>query len=145
MKIDARSKKIFIDFLKSKGFTNIKDTDEISEYYRFDIYAEFMGKRCYFELKDRRFKHTAFGDILCSRSKAVAASKFFKAGRCEIIKVVNFFTDDVLAISDIALGKTIHRMTPKTSYFADQHYEEEALWTMPQMAKFDINNFRRIE
>lgn len=144
MKIDARSKKIFIEFLKSKGFTNIKDTDDTEgQYYRLDVTAEFMGKTIAFELKDRTVKHNAFGDCFCEKSKYDAAVEFMNKKIYSAVYCCNFFSDEIFAISNILDGKALVKNCPNSTYFKNRSYKEKIMWSMPQQTLWD-KKFRRI-
>lgn len=62
-------KKWFICWLKENNFTDIKDTDTISQFCHYDIEATYGNCKYVFELKNRTFPSYKYGDVLLSKEK----------------------------------------------------------------------------
>lgn len=139
MDLDKKSKELFSKFLREHQYTDIKDTDEISQYYTFDILANRDGKKYAFELKDRNCKSTSYGDILCEKHKYDVAVNKINSGEYDAVFVVNFYTDGVFAICHIYLGKEKLMFCPKTTSFKNREYEQKKMWLMPQKQIFEYD------
>lgn len=60
--LEDEGKTWFISYLKKKGWTNIKDTDDDSIYAHCDLEAEYKGRKVIFEMKNRDFFSYNWGD-----------------------------------------------------------------------------------
>ena len=62
-------KKWFISWLNNNNFTDITDTDTISQFCHYDIEATLNSVKYCFELKNRTFPSYKYGDVLLSKDK----------------------------------------------------------------------------
>lgn len=62
-------KKWFISWLNNNNFTDITDTDTISQFCHYDIEATLNSVKYCFELKNRTFPSYRYGDVLLSQEK----------------------------------------------------------------------------
>lgn len=62
-------KKWFICWLNNNNFTDITDTDSISQYCHWDVEAKYGNDKYIFELKNRTFPSYKYGDVLLSGEK----------------------------------------------------------------------------
>ena len=62
-------KKWFICWLKHNNFTDIIDTDSISQYCHWDMEAKYGEDRYIFELKNRTFESTKYNDTAINYDK----------------------------------------------------------------------------
>lgn len=60
--LENEGKVWLIDFLRHKGWENIKDSDDISQFSHYDLMAEYNGRKVIFELKTRDFFSYDWGD-----------------------------------------------------------------------------------
>lgn len=60
--LECEGKEYLINFLYGKGFTDIIDTDVISQYTHWDVEASYKGRKIIFEIKCRDFLSTDWGD-----------------------------------------------------------------------------------
>ena len=59
----------FISFLEDRGFTDIIDTDTLSQFTHWDIEGTYRGERYIFELKNRTHPSSKYGDTAINRDK----------------------------------------------------------------------------
>lgn len=66
---DSEGKEYFVGVLRREGFTNIVDTDSVDPYSHYDLEAWKDNNLYLFELKNRSFPSTRFGDITLSEDR----------------------------------------------------------------------------
>lgn len=124
-------KKWFISFLKSNNFTDITDTDSISQYCHYDIEATYGKGKYIFELKNRTFPSYKYGDVLLSGDKY----DYLNNINARAI-LVTFYTDKFVMI-DIKKRKPDEITTQKCkkqTVFSDNRVIEK------KVVKWFINN-----
>lgn len=89
---DPEGKRLFGNFLISKGFYNIQTT---TEFCHWDIEAEYEGQKYYFELKYRSVPSTKYGDAIIQQDKYEALKNL---PNCYI---VNIYPDNKVAVIPI--------------------------------------------
>ena len=62
-------KKWFISWLNNNNFTDIIDTDSISQYCHWDVEAMYGKEKYIFELKNRTFESTKYNDTAINYDK----------------------------------------------------------------------------
>lgn len=62
-------KKWFISWLNNNNFTDIIDTDSISQFCHWDVEATYGNEKYIFELKNRTFESTKFDDTVINYDK----------------------------------------------------------------------------
>lgn len=123
----------FIKILRNKGF-KVVDTDYYRRTFPWDIEAEKDGKICLFELKNRDFPSTKYGDVTIEESKVrrMLVTPF----RCFLV----YFFEDRWTLIDLRETpySTIVKKHPKTTRFQD----DDTITTT--WARWDINNIRML-
>lgn len=114
----SEGKAFFINWLERHHFTDIVDTDTISRYYHWDVEATLGGQRYVFELKNRTFPSSLYGDA------AVNYDKYEYLLNCPYKAVfVTFWTDCFIMIDvkNCPPDETIDRRCPHQTRFPDHH------------------------
>lgn len=122
----------FISWLKRNGFTDIVDTDTLSQFTHWDIEATYQGERLIFELKNRNHLSTKYQDTVINKDKY---DHLMSSPHKAIL--VTFFTDCWCMI-DIKSRKPdsfFHRMCPHQTRFQDHHLikKEMVSWSIHNM------------
>lgn len=122
----------FISWLESKGFTDIIDTDTLSQFTHWDIEATYKGERFIFELKNRNHPSTKYEDTAINKDKYDhLLSSPYKA------ILVTFFTDCwcMIDIKSKRPDSFFHRMCPLQTRFQDHHLikKEMVSWSIHNM------------
>lgn len=65
----SEGKDWFINWLNNNNFTDIIDTDSISQYCHWDVEATYGNEKYIFELKNRTFESTKFDDTAINYDK----------------------------------------------------------------------------
>ena len=129
-------KKWFICWLKHNNFTDIIDTDSISQYYHWDVEAKYGEDRYIFELKNRTFESTKYNDTAINYDKYEhLIHSPYKA------ILVTFFTDCWCMI-DVKSKKPdsfFYKMCPHQTRFQDHHLmkKEMVSWKIQNMKMLD--------
>ena len=128
----------FISWLRDKGFTDIIDTDTLSQFTHWDIEGTYKGEKFIFELKNRTHKSTKYGDTAINKDKyEYLIHSPYKA------ILVTFFTDCWCMI-DVKSKKPdsfFHRMCPHQTRFQDHHLmkKEMVSWSIHNMKMLDYD------
>ena len=128
----------FISWLRDKGFTDIIDTDTLSQFTHWDIEGTYKGEKFIFELKNRTHKSTKYGDTAINKDKYdYLIHSPYKA------ILVTFFTD-CWCMVDVKSKKPdsfFHRMCPHQTRFQDHHLmkKEMVSWSIHNMKMLDYD------
>ena len=128
----------FISWLRDKGFTDIIDTDTLSQFTHWDIEGTYKGEKFIFELKNRTHKSTKYGDTAINKDKYdYLIHSPYKA------ILVTFFTD-CWCMVDVKSKKPdsfFHRMCPHQTRFQDHHLmkKEMVSWSIYNMKMLDYD------
>lgn len=112
----SEGKGFLISLLKSHQFTDIIDTDIISQYTHWDLEATHKGERYVFELKNRTFPSTKYNDT------AINYDKYKYLLDCPYHSVLVTFWTDCWCMIDIKSCKPdsdINRVCPHQTRFRD--------------------------
>ena len=128
----------FISWLRDKGFTDIIDTDTLSQFTHWDIEGTYKGEKFIFELKNRTHPSTKYGDTTINRDKY----EFLIHSPHKAI-LVTFFTD-CWCMVDVKSKKPdsfFHRMCPHQTRFQDHHLmkKEMVSWSIHNMKMLDYD------
>lgn len=122
----------FISFLKDRGFTDIIDTDTLSQFTHWDIEATYKEERYIFELKNRNHPSTKYGDTAINRDKY---DYLIHSPHKSIL--VTFFTDCwcLIDIKSRRPDSTFNRMCPHQTRFQDHHLMQKEMvsWSIQNM------------
>lgn len=135
----SEGKDWFISLLKAHNFTDILDTDTISRFYRWDVEATSPeGIRYAFELKNRSFPSTTFGDA------AVNYDKYEKLTDCPYKAVLVMFWPDCFILIDVKScppDNDITRDCARTTRFRDHTRGDNkmARWYIQDRKVFDYD------
>ena len=128
----------FISWLKSKGFTDIIDTDTLSQFTHWDLEATYKGEKFCFELKNRTHPSTKYGDTAINRDKYEHLINYpHKA------ILVTFFTDYwcMIDVKRVEPDSCFHRMCPHQTRFQDHHLMKKEMisWSIHKikLLKYD--------
>ena len=128
----------FISWLRDKGFTDIIDTDTLSQFTHWDVEGTYKGERFIFELKNRTHLSTKYGDTAINKDKyEYLIHSPYKA------ILVTFFTD-CWCMVDVKSKKPdsfFHRMCPHQTRFQDHHLmkKEMVSWSIHNMKMLDYD------
>ena len=128
----------FISWLRDKGFTDVIDTDTLSQFTHWDIEGTYKGEKFIFELKNRTHPSTKYGDTTINRDKY----EFLIHSPHKAI-LVTFFTD-CWCMVDVKSKKPdsfFHRMCPHQTRFQDHHLmkKEMVSWSIHNMKMLDYD------
>ena len=88
-KLSDEGKKWFIDYLSKHKFTDIIDTDTLSQFTHWDITANYKGISVCFELKNRDCYSWEYGDTEINKHKY----QHLLSSPYEKVILVTFFKD----------------------------------------------------
>lgn len=139
-----RTEKESIDFFKKfmekVGFTDIKETQTEDIYRYYDVEGTYSnGKKYRFELKDRNYTSTRFGDAIMEEYKY---RKFLEEkNEYDCAGLVSFF-DDCFTISNVfrPIGFDT-KMANKTTSFEDRRIVEKNFVHYNQDKKYNYEDF----
>lgn len=139
---DLASMKLFAALLIKQGF-------EIVAYGHrgdgFDMKAtDKNGNVCLFNLKQRYIASNCYGDLVMDKSNYDTLLWAQSNNPDSKVAYVQFFTDNVIYISNEKGWNTIVKQCPKTTRFNDRHYMTKTLVQKMQsdsgVNKIDLNN-----
>lgn len=114
--------------LEDHHFQHITDTDSKDRYTHWDIEAEKDGKKYVFELKNRDFSSSVYGDVVINLDKYnYLKNSGFKA------VLVTFFEDCWVMIDlEVPYDEEITRIAPRQTRFSDHRLIEKKMvsWTL---------------
>ena len=128
----SEGKAFFINWLERHNFTDIVDTDTISRYYHWDVEATLNGERYAFELKNRTFPSSRYGDA------AVNYDKYEYLLNCPYKAVFVTFWTDCFIMIDVKSrypDSFFYKMCPHQTRFQDHHLmkKEMVSWSIQNM------------
>ena len=128
----SEGKAFFINWLDQHHFTDIVDTDTISRYCHWDIEATLGGERYAFELKNRTFPSSRYGDA------AVNYDKYEYLLNCPYKAVFVTFWTDCFIMIDVKSrypDSFFYKMCPHQTRFQDHHLmkKEMVSWSIQNM------------
>ena len=128
----SEGKAFFINWLEQHHFTDIVDTDTISRYYHWDLEATLNGERYAFELKNRTFPSSRYGDA------AVNYDKYEYLLNCPYKAVFVTFWTDCFIMIDVKSrypDSFFYKMCPHQTRFQDHHLmkKEMVSWSIQNM------------
>lgn len=128
----SEGKEWFISWLRKHNFTNIVDTDTISRYYHWDVEATLNDERYAFELKNRTFPSSRYGDA------AVNYDKYEYLLDCPYKAVFVTFWTDCFIMIDVKSrypDSFFYKMCPHQTRFQDHHLmkKEMVSWSIQNM------------
>ena len=128
----SEGKDWFINWLKNHHFTDIVDTDTISRYYHWDVEATLNGERYAFELKNRTFPSSRYGDA------AVNYDKYEHLLNCPHKAVFVTFWTDCFIMIDVKSrypDSFFYKICPHQTRFQDHHLmkKEMVSWSIQNM------------
>ena len=128
----SEGKAFFINWLEQHHFTDIVDTDTISRYYHWDLEATLNGERYAFELKNRTFPSSRYGDA------AVNYDKYEHLLNCPYKAVFVTFWTDCFIMIDVKSrypDSFFYKMCPHQTRFQDHHLmkKEMVSWSIQNM------------
>ena len=128
----SEGKAFFINWLEQHHFTDIVDTDTISRYYHWDLEATLNGERYAFELKNRTFPSSRYGDA------AVNYDKYEHLLNCPYKAVFVTFWTDCFIMIDVKSrypDSFFYKMCPHQTRFRDHHLmkKEMVSWSIQNM------------
>ena len=128
----SEGKAFFINWLEQHHFTDIVDTDPISRYYHWDLEATLNGERYAFELKNRTFPSSRYGDA------AVNYDKYEYLLNCPYKAVFVTFWTDCFIMIDVKSrypDSFFYKMCPHQTRFQDHHLmkKEMVSWSIQNM------------
>ena len=128
----SEGKAFFINWLEQHHFTDIVDTDTISRYYHWDLEATLNGERYAFELKNRTFPSSRYGDT------AVNYDKYEYLLNCPYKAVFVTFWTDCFIMIDVKSrypDSFFYKMCPHQTRFQDHHLmkKEMVSWSIQNM------------
>lgn len=128
----SEGKAFFINWLEQHHFTDIVDTDTISRYYHWDVEATLGGQRYAFELKNRTFPSSRYGDA------AVNYDKYEYLLNCPYKAVFVTFWTDCFIMIDVKSrypDSFFYKMCPHQTRFQDHHLmkKEMVSWSIQNM------------
>ena len=128
----SEGKVFFINWLERHNFTDIVDTDTISRYYHWDVEATLNGERYAFELKNRTFPSSRYGDA------AVNYDKYEYLLNCPYKAVFVTFWTDCFIMIDVKSrypDSFFYKMCPHQTRFQDHHLmkKEMVSWSIQNM------------
>ena len=128
----SEGKAFFINWLEQHHFTDIVDTDTISRYYHWDLEATLNGERYAFELKNRTFPSSRYGDA------AVNYDKYEYLLKCPYKAVFVTFWTDCFIMIDVKSrypDSFFYKMCPHQTRFQDHHLmkKEMVSWSIQNM------------
>ena len=131
-------KKWFISWLNNNNFTDITDTDTISQFCHYDIEATLNSVKYCFELKNRTFPSYKYGDVLLSQEKY----DYLNNINARVI-LVTFYTDKFVMI-DIKKRKPDEITTQKCkkqTVFSDNRVIEKKVvkWKLKDLKMLDYD------
>ena len=126
----------FISWLRDRGFTDIIDTDTLSQFTHWDIEGTYKGDKFIFELKNRTHLSTKYGDTTINKDKyEYLIHSPYKA------ILVTFFTDCwcMIDVKSRYPDSFFHRMCPYQTRFQDHHLmkKEMVSWKIQNMKMLD--------
>ena len=128
----------FISWLRDRGFTDIIDTDTLSQFTHWDVEGTYKGEKFIFELKNRTHLSTKYGDTAINKDKyEYLIHSPYKA------ILVTFFTD-CWCMVDVKSKKPdsfFHRMCPYQTRFQDHRLmkKEMVSWSIHNMKMLDYD------
>ena len=128
----SEGKAFFINWLEQHHFVDIVDTDTISRYYHWDVEATLGGQRYAFELKNRTFPSSRYGDA------AVNYDKYEYLLNCPYKAVFVTFWTDCFIMIDVKSrypDSFFYKMCPHQTRFQDHHLmkKEMVSWSIQNM------------
>ena len=128
----SEGKAFFINWLEQHHFTDIVDTDTISRYCHWDLEATLNGERYAFELKNRTFPSSRYGDA------AVNYDKYEYLLNCPYKAVFVTFWTDCFIMIDVKSrypDSFFYKMCPHQTRFQDHHLmkKEMVSWSIQNM------------
>ena len=132
----SEGKAFFINWLEQHHFTDIVDTDTISRYYHWDIEATLNGERYVFELKNRTFPSSRYGDA------AVNYDKYEHLLNCPYKAVFVTFWTDCFIMIDVKSrypDSFFYKMCPHQTRFQDHHLMNK------EMVSLSIQNMKLLK
>lgn len=131
-------KKWFICWLKHNNFTDITDTDSISQYCHWDVEAKYGENRYIFELKNRTHPSTKYGDTAINKDKyEYLIHSPYKA------ILITFFTDCwcMIDVKSRYPDSFFYKMCPHQTRFQDHHLmkKEMVSWSIYNMKMLDYD------
>lgn len=125
-------KKWFISWLNNNNFTDIIDTDSISQYCHWDVEAKYGNEKYIFELKNRTHPSTKYGDTAINRDKyEYLIHSPYKA------ILITFFTDCwcMIDVKSRYPDSFFYKMCPHQTRFQDHHLmkKEMVSWSIQNM------------
>lgn len=129
-------KKWFISWLNNNNFTDIIDTDSISQFCHWDVEAKYGNCKYIFELKNRAHPSTKYGDTAINRDKYdYLIHSPYKA------ILVTFFTDCwcMIDVKSRYPDSFFYKMCPHQTRFQDHHLmkKEMVSWSIQNMKMLD--------
>ena len=128
----SEGKAFFINWLEQHHFTDIVDTDTISRYCHWDVEGTLGGQRYAFELKNRTFPSSRYGDA------AVNYDKYEYLLNCPYKAVFVTFWTDCFIMIDVKSrypDSFFYKMCPHQTRFQDHHLmkKEMVSWSIQNM------------
>lgn len=129
-------KKWFISWLNNNNFTDIIDTDSISQYCHWDVEAMYGKEKYIFELKNRTHPSSKYGDTAINKDKyEYLIHSPYKA------ILITFFTDCwcMIDVKSRYPDSFFHKMCPHQTRFQDHHLmkKEMVSWSIQNMKMLD--------
>lgn len=135
---DDNSKALVMQFLADAGFTDIRDTNEISETFFVDIIAKKGAHQYGFEVKERSFPSDKYGDVMCEVSKYDRAKQAIDGGFLRAVYLVSVFSDNSLAISNIMHGRPEKHECPHHTILDGHEVIEKQTLHIPQERRYEF-------
>lgn len=114
------------------GFTSIRNMNEVDEFYPYDIYCEYNGKKIAIEVKQRTHGSDTYDDALFRKEKYDRIMVQAKKDKIDQTYIIQIYTDGIFEIFRIEdYTKTEKRYYQHTEHFDNKEKEEQIIYLYP--------------
>lgn len=132
---EEESKQYFVQYLKLKGYTNIHPTTQRYAYY--DIEAEYNGMRYRFELKQRDFDSTKYGDSMMEVYKYNRFKEDHDKGLFDKGVLISLFNDCMTSSDVFNQKEDLYRVCPNSKDMIHYYKKSKHCVTYKQEKKYE--------
>lgn len=122
----------FTELLINHNFTDVNATQATNQYCYYDISATKNDRKYRFELKNRGFESTKYGDIMCEDCKVSSFEEDKYNGEIDNAYIINFFSDGWCSSSVFNSHTTTLKKCPRTTDFDCHDYVLKRCCLYPQ-------------
>lgn len=129
---DSASIRMVMEHLASSGFTAIRNMNEVSQFYAYDIQACYGKKRLAFEIKERTFTSNKYETALFRREKYERIMEQARKDSIVQAYMVQIYTDGIFEITRLEdYISEEERYYAHTEHFANNNREVQKVLLYP--------------